>query len=521
MNLFRNRNNIDKKLKSKFENFEVKPQDSLWERIADDLPENNLEKAIRQKVDSYHTKPDEEMWLRIAQELEREEVHSNWWKYAPVLVLFVIASTAFVFINNEINKGAMRKAEIAQKETPTKYREQNAPQMPFIEAEMLPKTKPALASEHNVLPTRRQVPGINSLAPTLEKNTSPIAQNTETPKAKANQATHHLPTPTANTNSMANTNLPSTAHASNNAESSKSSTSLENKQQPQDAMTLYIAEADEKAETITSIDSLQNSHNIDNNTGTDASSHIIAPSALIKDDDDDDTPSRITIGVLGGVNYCMMALKSPESNRYPLVENTMLRQSIERPQLDLAVHFVLQYDINENWKISAGFGRLLFRQTFFYNITSPSTPNDEAIENPSMINQGDSIINGNRFRSDIRYSWTEVPITIHYQKILSRRLELNLQGGISYAILSNVDMAMVNYDNIGVLLINNKNDFPSFGNSFFAHCGAGFLYTINSSVKLSVQPQYRFSLNNMVKNANWVEQRPSLLGIQIGILKKI
>jgi hypothetical protein len=43
---------------------------------------------------------------------------------------------------------------------------------------------------------------------------------------------------------------------------------------------------------------------------------------------------------------------------------------------------------------------------------------------------------------------------------------------------------------------------------------------INSSVSLGLMPQFKMSLNSMVDNPDWVQQRPSLIGLHVFLRKR-
>lgn len=531
MNLFRNRNSIEKRLHSKLRDYEAKPTASLWDRIESELPEHGMEFRIRQKANNFEKTPDKQTWINIEQMLEKEERHINWWKYAPLLALIFISAVAYIFINNEMQdennkiiKGANNKQSITE----------------------IQLTKP----DFNVFDPPNNTHNRNS-SPNNRQSSIKAADNTSGNIAMADSSNNHAnkfhnkqannsPTRTNNLKNGSTVAPSYTAFAEDR--SSNSTNSIANSETQPDWTTKPDLDAKQNNETKL-IQSQSSMLYADGDSSTYNDKDPVTAKALdkkpepiliqdiptISDNETnaksvsavDDELSRFSLGVLAGANYCMMQLRSPQSNRYPLVENTALRQSIERPQIDVAIQFALQYHLTDKLSLSSGVGRLLFRQTFFYNVTAPSIGRSGNELPANSLYKNDSIVAGNTFRSEIRYSWTEIPLSFHYQTRLSNRFNLHVQTGISYAILANADVSMVNYDNIGVLIINGKDDFPGFRNNIMLQGGIGILWQLNNTVHLNFQPHFRAALNNMVENSNWVEQRPVLPGLQFGLYKRL
>jgi hypothetical protein len=514
MNLFKSRNRFEKQLQQKMRLHEVKPGDSLWDRIASELPHDEMEQKLRTKLNEFEKEPDQHLWHEIEHLLYKEDEQERWWKYAPLLLLLAIAAVAFIFISLEMYEGATKRS--SKLESRKEVESINT------------QSKNSITKRSDQETTYNKPPGV-----VVETSTKQI-----TSEITVNSVRNHKTTPRlvieqskGSNTSNAQSNKPViTVQQNDDAVAAQSSNTYLNAINPSfDEKSLGVTNEPQSAlnvneEKNTLASSAQDSsiHNKNDSTSiVSAESQSMPNNKQNSLNEEDDGPSRFSIGIVSGANYCIMQLRSPESNLYPLVENTQLRKSIERPQIDLAVQFLLQYHLNQHWAISTGVGRLLFRQTFFYNVTDPSIAKDlETLPNNAMYAK-DSIIAGNNFQSEIRYSWTELPVGIHYQKQLSRKIQLHIQSGITYAVLANADVNMVNYDNIGVLQISNKNEFPTFKNSLFIHGGAGVMWRLNQSVNLSIQPHFRVGMNNMVANKNWVEQRPFFIGMQFGIFKRL
>lgn len=523
---------------------EVKPGDSLWDRIARELPEDQMEQQLRAKLNEFEKEPNQHVWNALDSMLYKEEETSRWWKYAPLLLLFAIAAVAFVFISIQLYEGAARKTsnaknqkEISPSTSPTKQTVVSTKELPTnsaninssnaIQTTQATVAKPntynsdELGTENKraVLPLSAKVSNTNTRTQTERANeVQNTSAQTKTPLLiPPTSATAHANDIPSQTSTLANESSTTKQAQPNALQNTDNDIKKPNEpiagSDPQNNVNAILNTA---SDSLTQATALKDS-SINNNIATQNE----AAAKQVESNSDEDKPSRFSIGILAGANYSMMQLQSPQSNQYPLVENTQLRRSIERPQVDLAVQFLLKYHLNEQWAISSGVGRLLFRQTFFYNVTNPSIIKpEEALPNNAMYAK-DSIIAGNNFQSEIRYSWTELPVSIHYQKQLTRKIQLHIQSGITYAVLANADVNMVNFDNIGVLQISNKNEFPGFRNSWFVHGGIGLLWRLNETVHLSAQPHMRVGMNNMVANKNWVEQRPMFVGFQLGIYKRL
>ena len=83
---------------------------------------------------------------------------------------------------------------------------------------------------------------------------------------------------------------------------------------------------------------------------------------------------------------------------------------------------------------------------------------------------------------------------------------------MSYAIIGTADAGMVNYDNVGVLLIKDKSAFPGISNSVFVSLQPALTYRLNNDVVLGFSPTARLSLNSMIDRSNWLKQYPAFLG---------
>lgn len=222
--------------------------------------------------------------------------------------------------------------------------------------------------------------------------------------------------------------------------------------------------------------------------------------------------SNFSISIMAGAHYSFMHLSAPNSET-AFDKNIALRSKLEAPQMDMSGGFLLDYTLNDNWMISTGIFFTAFSQRMQYGIT---TPNGTFIpETGAQYATQDSIVNGTQYTTRIRYTWNEIPVLLTYRSHHMGRFNYEFRGGVSYAVLSSVDAAMISYDNVGLLTIKDKDAFPGFENSFFMHLHGGVTYSINDKVTLGFMPYFRYSLNSMVSRPTWVQQQPYLIGANL------
>ena len=133
---------------------------------------------------------------------------------------------------------------------------------------------------------------------------------------------------------------------------------------------------------------------------------------------------------------------------------------------------------------------------------------------------GSQIINGNSNTNHIKYTWTEIPITLTYSFSHKNKFGIELTAGLSYAIITKVDAAYVSYDNVGVLIVNDENRFPGIRNNFFAQFNPSVTYKVNDLVTIGASPTFKYSLTSITANENWVNQNPYFFGFCASIQRR-
>jgi len=225
--------------------------------------------------------------------------------------------------------------------------------------------------------------------------------------------------------------------------------------------------------------------------------------------------------IMVGTHLSFNHLKAPFTNRYNMDENMTLRNSLEKPMLDWSGGFYADYMLGERWRVATGIAMLNFTQQFNYNlIPAVGLTNGAAEQGVPVFNPTDSIVSGSLYNTRIRYNWTEIPLLFTYQITNGQKWNVELQAGASYAILNAVDASIISYDNTGLLQLKDKDAFPGLQNSVFIICNPTISYTLNEKVQIGLMPTFKYSLNTMINNENWVQQHPYFIGMALSLRKR-
>jgi hypothetical protein len=96
-------------LRQKFADFETKPSESLWNRIADNIPSDHFESEVKEKLDAHEVIPSKKVWDGIESAIESQNTSdNNLWKYSTLIALFIVSAIAYYFISTEISNSRNR-----------------------------------------------------------------------------------------------------------------------------------------------------------------------------------------------------------------------------------------------------------------------------------------------------------------------------------------------------------------------------------------------------------------------------
>jgi len=225
---------------------------------------------------------------------------------------------------------------------------------------------------------------------------------------------------------------------------------------------------------------------------------------------------KISITIVAGMHESMMRLTAPSEGNFGAT--LALREQIEIPRLGITTGFMLDYHLPKQWMISSGILITGFNMDMNYGIkTAQSTPVAET--GATYKNVGDSITSNGFENTRIMYSWNEIPVILSYQFNSNNRWRAEARVGLSYAITSTVDAAMVGHNNVGILVVKDKDAFPRINNLFFGSVMFGIQYQLNNDVSIGFTPYLKYSLNSMVERKNWIQQYPIMGGAALSLRK--
>ena len=181
---------------------------------------------------------------------------------------------------------------------------------------------------------------------------------------------------------------------------------------------------------------------------------------------------------------------------------------------------MLSYQVSSKWELSTGVQILNVRQSLHYNLED-ANGNPNHIQPSSLyLHPNDSIVEGQVKVLDNKYSFTEIPIWIHYSLGKGEVWSAEIMAGYSFGLLSSVNMYMPDPSCVGLLNANDKNSFPKFKSVHFVNLAPLISWKMNNTIQLGLMPQVKIGLNSMVDNSNWISQKPYAAGLQLLIRKR-
>lgn len=548
MSLLGNQDNeFEKQLKKQLSDTEFKPSESLWDRIDKDVNRPVFEQKVGSKLNQFQVTPSEETWEQIEAQLPPEPRR---WKpigkiwYGLFLLLFSGGITIGYFITKHQQlKLAERDALVLTPESKPQNQTQGVFNKQAIEKKSVEKesdlgealynkksgVNTKIHSNQDVQPhaqgadISKKTPLISSIkqekpnaSPTRVESIGNLAQQQETvvPTSQIAPLATEAPKNSITINNA--TNLPALPlnSAVINNDSDKSGSNVTEEPTlvvPVQQQVLLIARDSLKGlpapDAGASLDFIGKLISPISDSVTKASTHT-APNK---------PSSKISITILAGAHMSNMALGEPAGRE--MSNNINLRKQVERPKADITAGFLLDYHLNKRWIVSGGVFVTNFKMDMVYN-TSPTNQSAQKEPKARYIHPNDSIFNGSgEYNQGIRYSWNEIPLLLTFNFNPGKRLSFEIKSGLSYAIINTVDANMISYNNVGVLVLKGKESFPQIRNSVFAHVYAGISYRLNETVSLNAMPYFRYSVNSMIRNENWVQQRPYLTGMSLSLRK--
>lgn len=564
MSLLGNHNNeFEKRLRKQLDDTEFKPAESLWDRIDREVNRPEFEKRVEGRIGQYEVHPRPETWVNIEEQLPPEP--SRWRRagklwYGLALLLFmggaflghqlsqlpeheIVQAPASgpdmsfteskprvpVTLRKEAATEHPAKEPISQHSSGNRTNHEELPAAPpankpvsgvrpagatgspaatvHVQSSRLSNTKQqtghAMEQENGTrLSAAKQVAGISAVSSDQPKKTGPEQRTAST----------------SGSEQLKPSSLSGLEHSTANTADDEKLTG-EPEQTSEDVIT-------RKTEPVTG-DSVLAANDQVLPGDSSASANVAQTGKRMQQVSDSvanltpalfepQVPARLSISILAGLHQSNMILEDQAAQK--LDGNIALRRRVEVPKMDFTGGFLLDYKVSKRILISSGIVFTGFTMDLKYGIT-PASKEVAPKAGATYTNTSDSITPGSGLSNRIHYSWNEIPLFITFRSAPGKRVGFEARTGISYAVLNTVDAAMIGQENIGVLLLKNKESFPYMKNSFFVHLYAGMCVNVNESVSLSVMPYFKYSLNNMIDNENWVKQYPLMMGLSLGLRK--
>jgi hypothetical protein len=544
MSLLKNQNNdFEKRLNKHLSDTEYKPSESLWERIDNEVNKPEFEQKVEGKVGRYEFKPRPETWEYIEAHLPPEPGSNRKFRafWYSISLLVIVSGIAIGYqisgFQTEKDQAMLVANQPAENNTTAYQPDYNTPVDEQTGVVASNQTSEKTQTKSNISTPiieeqTKQVAQVENKSAVLSTTKSAVKhRNTilsAAPKSDvASQINRSNPIQTAEqTVDLTSNNNPPTQKPNNIIDIDLANNSSKNNatnvgDEPNNLETNVTGEHKNIAvnDSNTRPDNQQPlySNTSPNQEGVKLISQAndsLVMSLPVTDSSATSTPSRVSISVLVGTHQSNMRLVAPSS----LMANKNMRDKVESPKWDISAGILLDYKLNDNWFMSTGLMLTGFKMNMTYG-TAPSNNSAQIEKGVSYQHERDSIIPGNALNMHVKYSWNEIPLLLTYAPVSKKPLGLEMKGGLSYAIINVVDVSMVTPNNIGVMMIKNKEGFPTFQNTLFAHLYVGINYAINPTVKLTAMPYARYSVNSMVKRNDYIQQHPWMIGMSVGLRK--
>lgn len=505
MNPLKNLNKFEQDLKAQFDNFEAKPNEGLWENIAQNIPADNFEKNISSKLNTLQFEPKDSVWIAIEKRLPLIKQFNKKIIYLWTFTVLAIGIFLGYLLNNFYLIG-YQKTELTHPKAFIWLKDGNLElsslQNKRIEVDY--NFKKSSKKDRNKIEFKEfELQNNNFNSKKLMKN----YLSEKSPKnsfKKINQTEKILNDKTKISNSISSGLELNT----NNYEDKTIKNDIVQKE-VYESKTIVVNEKNEttpielkkpKADSIEAPNSTSfNQNNLaieDNYTG-----------ASLKKE-------KFTIIAYSGIGFSYMNYSS-DVNKW----NMALREKSEVTESNITGGFIFGYDISKRITLSSGFILSNFKQTLNYNKEKAVSPSGNYEENLMFYN--DTISIGNSNSSSLNYSFTEIPIFVTYKIFESKKFELALQSGIGLGILTGVNTFIISEDNIGIYAVSSKNDFPNFKNTLFFSFQPQFTYNLcTPGVSLGLMPIFKSSILSIVDNENWIKQYPYNLSMNLFLRKR-
>lgn len=540
MNHLNNQDKFEKQLKEQFDSFEAKPNEALWDNIAQNLPADNFEKSIATKLDTLQVEPSEGIWLAIEKHLPQISKYSKKLVYIWTFAVLTVGVIAGIFINKfttEISQNNtlthpkafvwLDSAAIGNEKlyssTVLLARRNNGKQQLTLNTKKVENKAfaPDLQNTNNQVNTK----GLTSNKPTSQSssnqinainNTKPTIATTSWPAANGlglnNNVNNHIAKNDGLNNNAAGSNNGSNNNNGNVARNDEplKTISFNEQNTPKPVKEIDKTSAVTKTEIPVKVDSFVNSPNVKTTNAHQASENDYMGPSLKRE--------KLTIIAYAGMGYSFMRYDEG-TNKTNSAANINLREKTESTESEISGGFLIGYDITKRVTLSSGIIMANFKQTMNFNIEIAKQQMGNYEEN--LIYYNDSILAGNNNSKSLKYSYTEIPIYVTYKILETPKFELAAQTGLGIGFLTGINTYVIAQNNVGVYEISNKNDYPAFKNTLFFTFQPQFTYNLSApGVSVGFMPIIKTSLTNIVSDEKWLKQYPYNMSFNLFLRKR-
>jgi hypothetical protein len=525
MSHLNNQNKFEKQLKEQFDSFVAKPNEAIWENIAQNLPADNFEKNIASKLNDLKVEPSERVWLTIEKHLPQIAKYSKNLVYLWTFAVLSIGLITGIFISKLTIETSQNKALTHPKAFVWFDTVQQNKQLVFENTPVLVPTLPAKTS------LRENLTETNKVLINLEKsNIAVVNSNTQKSKPTAIVASNGILVNMQNTDSnyviynTKNISANKSGNISNNivenniatAKNNESTNgvlkeiSAANKPKQVNLSTSSEPNNNSKDEMPTKVDSAVNLPKVQTTNTNQASENDYTGATLKRD--------KLTIIVYAGMGFSFMRY-TEGTDRTNSGASLSLREKTERTESEISGGFLIGYDFSKRITLSSGIVMANFKQTMNFDRDTAKMPTGNYEGN--LIYYNDTIFDGNNNSKALKYSYTEIPFFITYKIFESPKFEFAAQTGLGIGFLTGINTYVIAQNNIGVYEITNKDDFPAFKNTLFFTFQPQFTYNLSvSGTSIGFMPIIKTSLTNIVSDDKWLKQYPYNMSFNFFLRKR-
>ena len=544
MNHLNNQNKFEQKLKEQFDNFEAKPNEALWENIAQNIPSDNFEKTLATKLNTLKFEPNENIWLAMEKRLPFMVQLNKKLIYLWTFVVLSFGVFAGIFINKmmnnsntsgvlshpkafvwlESNKLPMNREAIGNKQLAPDKSGSNK-QFAISHPELVEgdnNENAVVENENHALNSRKTPNNLlvqNAIAEKVKRNN---LQKTNTIyNDKSQEIKPDEPTlPFGYTKGVSNNTISKSIDSASLPLATKNPEPIANNNVPPLAENpLTVAGKSVPEPNKDSVAENTNLTKTEKIVTTPKNTNILAQQVS---DENYTGPSlkkeKLTIIAYAGLGYSYMRYAAG-NDKGNSTTNQLLREQTESSESEITGGFLIGYDLTKRFTISSGLILANFKQTMNFSKEKAKNPTGNFEEN--LIYFNDTITTGNTNSTTLKYSFTEIPLFITYKAIETQKFELALQTGLGIGFVTGINTYIINTNNIGVYEVTNKDDFPAFKNTLFFSFQPQFTYNLNSpSVSVGLMPIIKTSITNIVNDENWLKQYPYNISVNVFLRKR-